>query len=352
MKIKLLFWIFVLVTAISSLNAKQSSSSEEYFPSNRWETKDPEALGYSLQKLQKAHDYFTKSGATAFMVIDHGYIIAEWGNSYQVSNCYSVRKSFLSALYGIYFHEGKIDLSKSMKELNIDDKQKLTDTEKMATVFDLLKARSGIYHPAAYETKAMKSKRPARGSYFPNRYYYYNNWDFNALGTIFEQETEEKIFEAFKKRIADSIGMQFVPEDGKYIKERASLHAAYPFWMNARDRARFGLLYLRNGRWKNHQVIPKKWIEESTIPYSQVSKGIGYGYMWWVSTGQWHLGNKVKGKAFSARGYWGQYVIVLPEHDLVIVQVSDKENGALKASGKTFNRLSGYILNAKDKSFK
>ena len=258
----------------------------------------------------------------------------------------------MSALYGIYSNEGKIDLSKSMKELSIDDKQKLTDTEKMATVFDLLKARSGIYHPAAYETKAMKSKRPARGSHFPNRYYYYNNWDFNALGTIFEQETEEKIFEAFKKRIADPIDMQFVSEDGKYIKERASLHAAYPFWMNARDRARFGLLYLRNGRWKNHQVIPKKWIEESTIPYSQVSKGIGYGYMWWVSTGQWHLGNKVKGKAFSARGYWGQYVIVLPEHDLVIVQVSDKENGALKASGKTFNRLSGYILNAKDKSFK
>ncbi len=349
MSIKSLFWmpLFVVLFGFCVLDAKTLSPNHEYFPSSTWEKKDPETLGYSLQKLQKAYNHFVKSGATALMVIDHGYIAVEWGKTLERSNCYSVRKSFLSALYGIYSNEGKIDLSKSIAQLGIDDKQKLTTVERTARVYDLLKARSGIYHPAAYETKAMARKRPQRGSHKPGTFYYYNNWDFNALGTIFEKETKESIFKAFEQRIAKPIGMKFRANDGRYISETNSIHPAYPFWMNARDRARFGLLYLRNGRWKNRQIVSRQWIEESTTAYSSAGREIGYGYMWWVSPGQWHLGNKIEGKAYSARGYWGQYIVVLPQYDLVVVQVSDKEKGAADASGKTFNKLLGYILDAK-----
>ena len=344
---QLIIFLFLASFGTLTLYAKQLSIDYIYYPSSKWEKKDPKKFGYSSKKLQKAHRSFLKSAATAFMIVDQGYIVAEWGDTFRRVNCHSVRKSFLSALYGIYVDEGKIDLTKSLMQLGIDDRQKLTAEEKKAKVSDLLKARSGVYHPAAYETKAMKRKRPTRSSHTPNTFYYYNNWDFNALGTIFEQETKEKTFEAFKKRIADPIGMNFRVRDGRYIREKSSIHPAYPFWMSARDRARFGLLYLRNGKWENRQIISKSWIEESTTPFSHAGKGIGYGYMWWVSPGQWHLGNKIHGKAYSARGHWGQYIVIFPEYDLIVVQVSDKEGGASNASGKAFQKLLGYILDSK-----
>jgi len=340
----ILFYQLLAFASVVTLYAKNTSQLE-YYPSSQWEIR--EAVGYSPEKLKKAEKYFDNSGATAVMVIQDGYIIAEWGDTLRRANCYSVRKSFLSALYGIYTNKGKIDISKSLLELGIDDKKKLTSTEKKAKISDLLKARSGVYHPAAYETKGMKKRRPRRGSHFPGTFYYYNNWDFNTLGTIFEQETKETIFKAFKKNIADPIGMNFKISDGKYVKSKVSKHAAYPFWMSARDRARFGLLYLRNGKWKNKQIIPTSWIAESITPYSQVQKGVGYGYMWWVSTGKWHLGNKIKGKAYSARGYWGQYIVILPDYNLVVVQVSDKSLGAKNVKGKSFNKLLKLILAAK-----
>jgi len=98
-----------------------------------------------------------------------------------------MRKSLLSGLYGIYEAEGKIDLSKTLGELGIRDYIRLTAVEKQATVADLLKARSGVYIPATGEADSMVANRPERGSHAPGTFWYYNNWDFNALGTIFDQ---------------------------------------------------------------------------------------------------------------------------------------------------------------------
>jgi CubicO group peptidase (beta-lactamase class C family) len=96
-------------------------------------------------------------------------------------------------------------------------------------------------------------------------FWFYNNWDFNVLGTIFEKKTGMKIGEAFYKRIALPIGMQdFRPEDVYYLGGTVSVHSAYHFEMTARDLARFGLLYLRQGRWNNLQIVPESWIEKST----------------------------------------------------------------------------------------
>ena len=103
--------------------------------------------------------------------------------------------------------------------MGIDDNEpSLTETEKQATVGDLIKARSGIYHPALYEHPIMKARRPERHSHAPGTFYYYNNWDFNALGTIFEQETGTKIFEEFDRRIAKSLQMEdFKISDCHYV---------------------------------------------------------------------------------------------------------------------------------------
>jgi len=123
------------------------------------------------------------------------------------------------------------------------------------------------------------------------------------LGTIFERQTSEKIFAVFKKEIADPIGMEdFLVSDCRYHYEKnKSVHPAYFFSMTARDMARFGLLYQNGGRWGDRQIVPAKWITESTTAYTGKSlSGDGYGYMWSVipeeagfGRGFYHTGNGV-----------------------------------------------------------
>lgn len=103
-------------------------------------------------------------------------------------------------------------------------------------------------------------------------FWHYNNWDFNTLGTIYEQQTGEKIFEAFEKRIAQPLQMQdFELDDGGHVTGESSIHPAYPFHMTARDLARFALLYLREGRWRERQILSRNWVEESTVAYSEAN---------------------------------------------------------------------------------
>lgn len=285
------------------------------FPTDNWIVKNPEEMGWSKDKLNDVKRKFNDIQATALMVIDDGYVIASYGDVERKVNCFSVRKSFLNALYGIAIQDGKIDISATLAQLQIDDKDNLSDREKQAKILDLLKSRSGVYHPAAYETPEMKEKRPKRGSHAPGKFWYYNNWDFNVLGTIYEQKTSEKLFESFYFHIAMPIGMQdFTPSDGKYIIDDASIHPAYPFYMSTRDRARFGLLYLRNGMWNGKQIILKEWIDDSTNSYSRVRDGVGYGYLWWV-----------RDQSYSAAGNHGQIISIFPDHNIVIALSVDKE---------------------------
>ena len=176
----------------------------------------------------------------------------------------------------------------------------------------------------------MKAEKPERHSHAPGNFYYYNNWDFNALGTIFELETGERIFQAFNLRVAKPLQMQdFEIGDLNYFGGPESIHPAYPFRITARDLARFGLLLLRNGRWNEKQIIPESWVEESTRTHTQTDRlieGGGYGYMWWTGEGESLFPNvKVHGHCFFAAGYGGHYVIVLPYADLVVVHRVDTD---------------------------
>ena len=94
----------------------------------------------------------------------------------------SMRKSLLSALFGIYAPLTHFDLDASLGSLGIDDDPPLTTEEKQATVRMLLEARSGVYHGYVAGTPAMREGWPKRGSHSPGSFWYYNNWDFNALG--------------------------------------------------------------------------------------------------------------------------------------------------------------------------
>ncbi len=306
--------------------------------------------GYTFPKaaVEPIENWLTAAGSTCLLVIRHGVPVYEWEDITHKSNVFSVRKSLLSALIGTAVEKGEMDLDASLQELGIDDKQGLSAIEKSATVRHLLKARSGIYHPSVYETETMLAAKPPRHSYQPDEFFVYNNWDFNALGTIFEQLTGTDIFTAFAERIAEPIGMQdYSPADGSYVEGTDTIHRAYPFNMSTRDLARFALLFCRNGEWDGKQVIATEWIRESTQPWSDADIG-GYGYMWWTAESATGKPAEIPypPNCYMARGNHGQYAIVFPLADCVVVHRVDPEIHGKKVLRTQMPELLGLICKA------
>ncbi|NPU15081.1 serine hydrolase [Bradyrhizobium sp. 83002] len=288
-------------------------------PGRNWQAAGPDEKPWSASIAREVQEFAVEQKPTAIMVVRDDDIVASFGDLGAKVNVRSVRKSLLSALYGIAVEDGRIDLDSTLAALEIDDiPPALSPVEKTATVRQLLMARSGVYHLAAYETPETKRLRPARESHPPGSFWYYNNWDFNALGTIYQRSVDD-VFASFEKRIARPIGMEdFSAYDGLYLGESSSVHRAYLFRMSARDLARFGLLFLNGGRWNGAQLIPSKWVTESTSRLSDTEPGRGYGYLWWTfSSGR----SGVSG--FYAVGYGGQLVVVVPSKHLILVELVD-----------------------------
>src|SRR5437867_3669946 len=197
-----------LAASLLILLAAPALAQAPVYPERSWGRVSPDQAGWSADKLKQAREYAATINTAAVTIVVGGLVLDEWGDTTTRYNVHSIRKSFLSALYGIHVREGRIELSKTLADLAIDDVSPLTAVEKRATVADLLKARSGVYHPALYETPGMAIARPARGSYPPGAYWCYNNWDFNALGTILERAAKTTVFEGFKAHIADPLEMQ------------------------------------------------------------------------------------------------------------------------------------------------
>ncbi|VVE90020.1 beta-lactamase [Pandoraea bronchicola] len=310
------------------------------FPGIEWVSVAPATEGFSQEGIDRAVDYAKQEGSTSGMIVHNGRVVAEWGNVSRKSNLHSARKSFMSALIGIAVARGQMHLDDTLAQLGIDDNEpSLSPIERQATVRMLLEARSGVYHPTVYETAEMKKTKPARYSHLPGTFWYYNNWDFNVVGAIYEKATGVDIFKALQSEIADPIGMQdYGASDGHYVSDSSvTMYPAYPFDMSARDLARFALLYLHDGRWLDRQIVPAEWVAESTHSYSDTPTG-GYGYMWWTSV----PANGIRGPnaalrrpTYWADGYLGQYAVIVPSLDLVVVSLVDsrltsKRMGQLK----------------------
>nr|WP_246337588.1 serine hydrolase [Azospirillum oleiclasticum] len=279
-------------------------------------------------------------------VVQDGRLVASWGPQDRKVNVRSVRKSLLGLLYGIAVAEGRIDLDRSLDRLGIDDREpRLTAAEKRATIRHLLKARSGVYHPTAYENDAMKAKRPPRGSAGPDERWYYNNWDFNALGTIYERLTGEDIFRGFESRIARPIGMQdYMAADGRRVFDPASDHPAYVMALTARDLARVGHLVLNRGNWNGRTVVPAAWIAESVTAWSATDAGsLGYGYLWWTLPPAGRFGPG----ASLALGSDGQAIGVVPRLRLAVAQLcSDATKRPRRVRGADAVDLLGLVVEA------
>jgi N-acyl-D-amino-acid deacylase len=312
-----------------------------------------DASDWSEERLNEAHAFSKTLDTAAVVIMQHGEVVDQWGAVAMPLKCHSTRKSLLSALFGLPVEEGTIDLNRTLKQLGVNDNEpSLTDVERQATIRDLLKARSGVYHPALFETKSMAARRPKRGSHAPNTFWYYNNWDFNVLCSIFENLTGRSIFEEFEARIASPLGMQDFrrDRDTRYVTGEDSVHPAYPFRLSTRDLARFGQLMLQDGRWGDQQLVPESWVRESTASYSDAGQSGGYGYMWWIAVDGVHFPGVMLPKgSYSARGYRGQYLVVIPEWDIVVChRVNSFQKGTV-ISKSDFGKLLALILEARGK---
>jgi CubicO group peptidase (beta-lactamase class C family) len=292
----------------------------------------PEDAKWSKEKLAAARAYADSIHSAAVIIVQHGKVVDAWGAVDEKMASFSVRKSFLSALYGIYSAEGVINVNATLEQLGINDSpDPLTKAEQQATVVDLLRARSGVYHPVDYETASMKRDEPARGSHAHGTFWYYNNWDFNTLGTIFEKETRLSIGDAFAQRIARPIGMQdFRSSDVYYMGGPISTERGYMFEVTARDMARFGQLYLCGGRWGEKQLVPAAWVEKGSHATEMVKAGKfdlgGYEYLWWVEKDGVLLGDGATLPGmFAAEGAGGHYILIVPSLDMVIVHRVNNE---------------------------
>jgi CubicO group peptidase (beta-lactamase class C family) len=326
------------------------------YPGELWhKAQTPEQVGWSSEKLAQARAFSKQIGSAAVMIVDDGVVVDAWGDITRRFQCHSMRKSLMSALIGVHVDEGDIDLSKTMGDLGIDRVEpSLTAEEKKATIGDLIRARSGIYIPALGEDALMKKMRPKRHSHPPGTFWYYNNWDFNALGTIFERETGKDIFKGFETCFANPLQMEDFDvsycrylSSANYPNAPYSPHRYYLFRVSARDLARFGLLFLREGQWREQQIVSAKWVKESTASHSKRGFDGGYGYMWWTGVNNGLLPNvNVKAHSYYAAGWGGHRVFVLPYRKLVVVHRVNTDLSGERPMNHHIGRLLWLILSA------
>jgi CubicO group peptidase (beta-lactamase class C family) len=311
------------------------------------------SAGFCQDKLDLVTEKAKTMPTTAMMAVVGGRVLYEYGDVTTVSYLASVRKSVLAMLFGKYVASGEIRLDKTLADLNIDDLGGLTDNEKEATVADLLGARSGVYHAASNAGDDLASA-PPRGSQRPGTYFLYSNWDFNALGTIFEQETAQTIYDALERDLARPIGMQDFDRSThrRTGDAKRSIHLAYHMNFSTRDMARVGYLMLREGNWNGQQVVPREWARRIVSVVTPVSAmnptyhrngPFGYGYLWWVWDGDAAQGPFTG--AFTGTGAIGQYITVLPALDLVIAHKT--RPGGRSVSVRQYLELLNGVLAAR-----
>lgn len=307
--------------------------------------------------LAPEDEAWLKSCETAtFMVIHQDSILAEtYFDPYLAEflpNTFSVAKSLVSMSIGVLVKDGKIDLDDPASDYIAELKDKKYPG---ITIRELLQMASGIdfdenyKNPFGYQAKVYYGKNIEKNTLAfdsalpPGEEWSYAGGNTVLLAMIVEKVSGQKLSHFFAENIWQPIGAQAdawwtvdADVDGT---ERSSCC----FYATTADLARLGSLYLHGGKWGNKQVIPEWYVRESVtpiqIPDNEGAAVMHYGYQWW-------LGNHKGDRFFQAQGMLGQYIIVVPSKQLVIVRTghsrSDERTNGLP------NDCYRYIQIAKD----
>ena len=276
-------------------SAERSASSASSGP---WlQYTDVRQAGFDEQALRAVCERADSLRSGAVMAVFRGHVILACGDVDRKFEAHSVRKSLVSGLYGTAIARGEIDLDATLADFAIDELTPLTAAERSATIRQVISARSGVYLPAAYGASQDRG-RPARGSHSPGTHWFYNNWDFNIAGVVYERATREDLYESFDRRLAEPLGMEdWDPADGFRVYEPTkSRHPAHTFRISTRDLAVLANSICRKDSGPGGRLLPADWVKESTRPHTDDGDGTGYGYMWWT----YRAGSVVHGEVSDA----------------------------------------------------
>lgn len=257
--------------------------------------------------------------SAAVVVSQGGEEIFGWGDVDVPLDIRSIRKSALNYVLGRLVREGRLDLDATLAELGIDDEDfALNEIERGATVRQLMEARSGVYHLAARETSSAAQYRPGRGEYAPGEFWYYNNWDFNALETIAAQAAGDDDYCAtFARYLGEPLGLAAPLERCEVQGEDVSIHAAHAISLSARELVTLARLFLDEA--KAPEQLPEGWVAWSTQSVSDFhfidDSRFNYGRLFWVIDPYAGIAEP----SYMMRGAGSIYVWTVPGEDLVLV---------------------------------
>ncbi len=287
-----------------------------------------ETFGSLLGPLPK------ERGETNGIVIRHGYVVAEWGDTRRIDPTYSVAKSFLSTVLGLALDRGLIrrvedPVRDYIKDGGYDSPHnaKVTWEQHARQTSEWEGEMWGKKSDFVGVEQFGKGKREPRPTKEPGTFWEYNDVRINRFSLSLLRVWRKPLPRVLKDEVMDEIGAsntwQYhgyansdVMVDGKKMSSvGGGTRWGGGLWISTRDEARFGYLFLRNGRWKNKQIISERWVKAATEPSSVKP---GYGFLWWLNTGrkEWPSAPET---SYAALGYGSNTIWVDPEHDLVIV---------------------------------
>ncbi|RDV13216.1 class C beta-lactamase-related serine hydrolase [Pontibacter diazotrophicus] len=289
----------------------------------------------SPAELERLHEELR---SVAFLIVQHDSILFEqyWDgySDESLSNSFSMAKSIVSMLVGIAIKEGKIEsveqpVGDFLPEFREGDKSKIR-------IRHLLWMSSGLNWDESYINPFSMTTESYYGTNLrkvidrleaveePGRQYTYKSGDTQVLGFVLQAATGKSLSAFAEEKLWKPIG---AAHDAEWsVDTPEGIEKAYCcFFSNARDFARLGRLYLHNGLWNGDTLIPPAYVEASLtpngLPKAKDGKKVNfYGYHWWLMPD--YKGQDV----FYARGILGQYIIVIPEKDLVIVRLGKERD--------------------------
>jgi CubicO group peptidase (beta-lactamase class C family) len=271
----------------------------------------------------------------SLMVLRHGKVVAEgWWEPYGpefVHTMYSMSKSFTSTAVGFAVAEGKMSVEDKVVSFFPDDLP-ATVSENLAAmrVRDLLTMSTGNEkEPTQVVVKSENWVRTFLAQNFahtPGTQFMYNSAATYMCSAIVQKVTGQNILDYLTPRLFEPLGIAGMRWENC---PRGIATGGWGLSIQTEGLAKFGQLFLQKGMWQGKQLIPAAWVEEATRKHIQQPGGDkpdrpkaqndwlqGYGYQIW----------RCQGTAFRGDGAFGQFTIVLPEQDAVIVMTSENKN--------------------------
>jgi CubicO group peptidase (beta-lactamase class C family) len=268
-----------------------------------------------------------RTGANG-VIIRHGYIVAEWGDTRQVDMTFSVSKSYLATTAGLAFDRGLIPDLRAPVAALVDDGGFEGPHNSLIT-WHMLLNQTNEWQGTLWDKPDVADRRRGydRKLETPGTFWEYNDVRVNRTALALLRVWKRPLSQVLKEYIMDPIGASDTWEWHGYRnsvveiggRRMASVsgggHWGGGVWASTRDHARFGLLHLRRGRWTGRQLISERWIDLATTPTDIRPV---YGYMWWLNTNRAQYPS-APASSFFALGAGGNVIWVDPEHDLIAV---------------------------------